>query len=732
MEKLTDVIYRTDLGALVNYLTVDTTINMLASPKALNRRIRTLENAILKGRNGQHMLDKANQLAHFMVTSETGSMLLTNATAIAKGHALPVDERGPLDKNMVKLLDEYISLVAFSNTDSSVFAEMAANEREALKYSLSILQGLREGDLDTDGLPTGVKGHVHTTKVGGIKILHDSEAPKYTSRGYKRVADYINPETGRKQGGYYVNSINEKLPFSQGVIQNVVPTANGVDTNTQQHTGDRFLPIRGKSVDVLADLVRTSKSKYGIVPVLDSQGNVIGASRVIDPAVNATREGESRLAQLMGIHRGRQIEESIAPTFNRAIVDELDVAYVNSKHKDEFVDLLDPQLAKENPVWGDAIKVLSRSAKDYAEAKYGRLMVDRGMFTQVVGYRQMGLRDIWSGNTAMNPKVREGVRKAVEAIVGPKAYYYALQADELIGGLVAGAKRIIIVKSVIVPVLNATSNVLHLMARGVPLRVIISGVGKKVTEIEEYTKGSKRLVEIEADLLAAQGQPWLIRSLTAEKDAINEYHRKLSIWPLLEAGEFSSIIATQVENEAGELQKGKVAEYLENQIQKLEGGPRTVAKNLLLSEDSAMFQLLQKTVDYGDFVAKALMYDHRTKTLKHSHDRALGTIREEFINYDFLPGRIRGALERLGLLWFYNYKIRAVKVMLAMLKENPVSLMFISSLPNNTWFGSVDTPLGTNVLTQFAEGSLGYSIGPEMGLDAPRLHPLSQLLGAPL
>ena len=82
----------------------------------------------------------------------------------------------------------------------------------------------------------------------------------------------------------------------------------------------------------------------------------------------------------------------------------------------------------------------------------------------------------------------------------------------------------------------------------------------------------------------------------------------------------------------------------------------------MVARDTALFQGLQKMVQYGDFIAKAVMYDDLMKRKGLTKEQALGKITDEFVNYDKLPGRARGYLEDTGLLWFYNYKLRITKI----------------------------------------------------------------------
>jgi len=108
------------------------------------------------------------------------------------------------------------------------------------------------------------------------------------------------------------------------------------------------------------------------------------------------------------------------------------------------------------------------------------------------------------------------------------------------------------------------------------------------------------------------------------------------------------------------LLNGKLEEYFERLVDKLPPALQTAGRYAIITKDTALFQGLSKSVEYGDFIAKAILYDHLTKAKGKSKADALGQVTEEFVNYDRLPGRDRGYLEGIGLLWFWSFKIRVL------------------------------------------------------------------------
>ena len=304
-----------------------------------------------------------------------------------------------------------------------------------------------------------------------------------------------------------------------------------------------------------------------------------------------------------------------------------------------------------------------------------------------------------------------------------------MKAQAVYENLVADAKSIIVAKSFVVSAVNAISNAYHLMNIGVPVKDIIGKTPRKIAEIEKYVQGTVKEIEIEAALSAAE-TPSEKQKYRAELQSIRDSYKSLSIWPLIERGEFSTITKDNITREDLLLTQGKFTSYMEKKMENWPEWGKELGSNVLITKDSPVYEDLQKFVDYGDFVSKAIMYDHLTENKKWSKEKTLGEITEEFINYDLLPGRFRGTMERLGLLWFYNFKIRSTKIALRRLRRNPVRSLLISNMPQIDVFGSLGIPINDNIFYKAANGSLVHSVGPMMGIRSPMLHPVPNALDA--
>jgi len=146
---------------------------------------------------------------------------------------------------------------------------------------------------------------------------------------------------------------------------------------------------------------------------------------------------------------------------------------------------------------------------------------------------------------------------------------------------------------------------------------------------------------------------------TARDTALENANKGLSIAPLLESGEFSTISENLTEADQA-IREGRLSDYLEKAADKLPGWGQEIGKNLLITKDTALFQGLNRGIQYGDFIAKAILYDHRLAQGVSKED-ALAEVSTAFVNYNLSSGRARDYFEAIGMGWFISYKLRSTR-----------------------------------------------------------------------
>lgn len=730
---------KTDLAVLRDTMSLAEIRDLLTDQKIVDREVNKLEADLQKqaGRNWPLISRKSKQLAQYMINGTVGNNLLRNATAISRLLGERHTTRSIVDVAQLDKLITLYALEAMNKTDREMLSSLAQTEIEGMDFATSYLVGQRKDEMakaksDSRATLNQYKGYIPSENKQGVNLIvaEDSQFADLIEKSYVRLGTYQGSSANRGPArSYYFAPVQAQAPFSQGILQNVRNTAGGVDLGTGFTMGTM---VAGRITDkpsvdrITRALARGERGNEPLLPVYDANGNVVAYEQSIDPNMLKHIDGENHLARAIGVWRGRQVEEAKAQRFNDMLIENLHSMYENdikmsASNKSQYVNLLGSKL---DPVTADALKLMNSETRQKAESLFGpgELWVRRDMLNDALGYRAASVGDVWSGNSRWSPETLDTFKKAMLGVFGNRAYKYVMGGENLVQNLVKEAKTLIVVKSVVVPAVNFLANLYQMVARGVPVKNIAKSIPQKTAEINQYLKSRLRQVDAEAELRAATN-PNQIRKLKAEIQSITDSHKRLSIWPLLEAGEFSSIADAGIGRDDILITEGKLHEYMDKLADKLPKSVRNAGRYALITKDTALFQGIQKTVEYSDFIAKAIIYDELTQRKGKTREEALGRVTEEFINYDRLPGRFRGYMESVGLMWFYNFKIRSAKVAVSMIRNNPVHAAMAMLAPTPTMFGNVGLPIQDNIFSIAAQGNLGYSFGFGQGLRAHNLNP---------
>ena len=735
---------KTDLAVLRDTMSLAEIRDLLSDQKIVDREVNKLEADLQKqaGRNWSLISRKSKQLAQYMINGTVGNNLLRNATAISRMLGERQTARSTVDVAQLDKLITLYALEAMNKSDREMLSSLAQTEVDGMDFATSYLVGQRKDEMakaksDMRATLNQYKGHIPSETKQGVNLIvaEDSQFADLIEKSYVRLGTYQGSSANRGPArSYYFAPVQAQAPFSQGILQNVRDTAGGVDLGTGFTVGSM---VAGRITDkpsvdrITKALARGERGNEPLLPVYDDKGNVVAYEQSIDPNMLKHIEGENHLARAIGVWRGRQVEEAKAQRFNDMLIENLHSMYENdikmsASNKSQYVNLLGSKL---DPVTADALKLMNSETRQKAESLFGEgeLWVRRDMLNDALGYRAASVGDAWSGNSRWSPETLDTFKKAMLGVFGNRAYKYTIGGENLVQNLVKEAKTLIVVKSVVVPAVNFLANLYQMVARGVPVKNIAKSIPQKTAEINQYLKSRLRQVDAEAELRAATN-PNQIRKLKAEIQSITDSHKRMSIWPLLEAGEFSSIADAGIGRDDILITEGKLHEYMEKLADKLPKSVRTAGRYALITKDTALFQGIQKTVEYSDFIAKAIIYDELTQRKGKTRKEALGRVTEEFVNYDRLPGRFRGYMESVGLMWFYNFKIRSAKVAVSMIRNNPVHAAMAMLAPTPTMFGNVGLPIQDNIFSIAAKGGLDYSWGFGQGLRAHNLNPWMNLV----
>lgn len=81
--------------------------------------------------------------------------------------------------------------------------------------------------------------------------------------------------------------------------------------------------------------------------------------------------------------------------------------------------------------------------------------------------------------------------------------------------------------------------------------------------------------------------------ITARIQVLEDVSKGMSIMPLIEAGEFSTISESLTEADI-EIREGRFADYVSKLVDKIPGGMKTAARNFMVTKDTQLFNVLNR------------------------------------------------------------------------------------------------------------------------------------------
>lgn len=731
------VLGKTDFAALFDLNNPEASIRLIASESRLDKKIEQAEKAInanFSPATAGVILEKTQQLANFMGGNGAGHQLWKNAYAINK-------MAGEYQANMTAEIDQLVSMYALQGMDSAAKKEIVDlynADPDGVSNLVVYTQSLnRQEEMKVEaGFVTeaarmnGYKGYIPDQGSGGSRLIIEDDANEdaLIAKGYVKVQPYRGEaDMSSNSLSYYATTVKQGGMYSQGVIQNAQASYRGVDADTgQTSNGSVSGVIKGDAVEVLTEELNikgyVDDAKEVLMPVYDNDGYVVAYERAINPDLaEAYLAPKSNLALMLGAWAGRLVEEQQSREYNKALVASLKKIYDSRDVKSDglFVDLS----SSKDPILQDSWRVIPQQTKDYIEEVFGEdggFMVRKDMVNLAVGYREASITDIWTGKTRM-PKAAQTVAKAMlKTVFRGKALPWLSNMEEGAQGVVSAAKDIIVVKSLVVPFMNAQANAIQLMTRGVGVKEAINGTRDKLAEIEQYNENSKEIIKLNARIELAGTDKNRVAVLQQQRSAIVDQNKRMSIAPMIEAGAYKNISEGITDMDV-EITSGRLADYIENQVNKLPGALKTAAKYAMISKDTPIYKGANKAVQYGDFIAKSVYYDHLLNE-GLTAQQAVEKVNEEFVNFSTLPGRTRSYMESMGGSWFLTFKIRSMKIALNTIQKNPVGALITG--------GAFDagSPIEDNLLSVIAEDRLDYSLGLDMLLGSPDLNPWMNLI----
>lgn len=689
----------------------------LSNPSAAAKEIATLSKSL----NDKYQIAKCRQLANYMMTGKAGKMLLRNPLAIAQRFGSGKIVENP-SKDTINTCDKLASLFALemlSKEEKDEILNLLKNDNAAMKTLLGTAknqydQGIKKASGSNRGKYNWYKGSLISDYQNGahFKIAPLTRQAEMQRFGYKLVREYAGSNLDGANLGVFYADFSPSNYLNPGAIQLTSSTANGINlaTGSSCHPNGGTI-IRPDLVKSITANMATYTSKNGedLMPIFDEKGRVVAYERCIDPTLlndNKYVKPTTDYAELLGVQEGRTVEEENIDKFNNEIVDILSNQYAKDKkvgNDKYYVNLFDVK----DPVVANLVNRIPQKLRDKISNSFdgdGKFMVLPSEINDIIGYHSASITDSWTGESRLPPAVQNAFVYACEHVLGKNAFKYLKKSEDAWHDVITSAKNMIIIRSVTVPAINMFANMLQLYIEGVPVTTIIQQTIHVTKELNQYTKLSAQKVQIQQEL-NGELAGYRKHQLEAQIKVIDKAIAALDIAPLLEHKEFSSIANLGDLGREFDFSGTTLGDKI---IEKIDG----LSKNVILKSvthygfvtpDTSLYQFLEKANQYGDFIGKAVLYHDLIKRRGYSEKQAHKKIKDEFVDYVRLPGRGRDYMERMGLLWFYNFKLRMLKVAFANLKEHPLRCLALSAM-------GMPTPMTDSLFGKFPV--MSYTMGP--------------------
>lgn len=760
-EAIQKVVANTDMAYLfANNYSLSRLNELLTNPVELNKEIQSMESQLNSsgGVNSAFYIKSAHGLAQQMVYGVSPlAYQLSNAGAIARligtGRTRPNDTAVETATQLIDTLASLSALRELSDADKATVSNVMKREmtkgepnNNGMTFTLKYYRSLQQAELAKaggDATMSAVKGFTPTLADPNKKVVIASvkDEAMLSRKGYVRGAKVPRDSMDfRQESMYYYHSNNGGEPrWIAGVMSTLQTTVGGVNPLTGRSVNGYMTPgawtakerlamnsMKRGEIDKLFDpanpMPKTGASY--MQPVLNQAGTIMGYSYQM-PRANkeAHLDIDNDFTKVMAAWEGRIAEEIQAARYNNMLMQRLHEMYKKDARMGNAYQYLTINKNSTDPQLKEIYELMPIEMKEMAKEIWpnGDIKVRKDLLNNAFGYREPSVLNMWTGNSGYSKEFEQAFVTMAETLFGKNAARYLRLGERGIMEFVKEMKDWIVVRSVIVSAANLVSNMVHLATIGISPITMAKDMSTAVLAAEEYRRNEKIINEY-SHYLAVGHNPQKAGEYQRRISELKDFQARNPVAELIQAGLLPTIAEDLGQQDDYSL-KDKMVSKLSQYTDGVPEGVKRAAKEIALSRDGHVYFFLNRSIQYGDFVAKYSMYKQLTTRKNNPLDKesALAQVMSEFINYDVLPSRTRAYLDAMGLTWFLNYKIRIQKIILKTIRENPIRALFLmshlsseSSLPNIT---------DANLIT----GSLDYNIGMGTAANGLTIHPMVAL-----
>ena len=719
---------RIDAQSLLDHYSVKDIAKLVTNSTYLNNELRNLESQ-LTGKDAQIMINRAKQLAKYMLTGKPSPGLAPNAQLIVSG--FNSNQLVELSDSRVALVDQIATMYAIqymSASDksrlSNVFNRELKNATNGIDTSLKFhkdLSNVAREKLFADNSASMIKGFVPeiTNPNREVRIANnDIEAKLYKDQFYKELRSLSKDKRDPR-------SHTPRLFITEEAnIQRLVSGAVEVVSTNRKGTGVLMKPKEVAAVtQSIAKSFPTSPNynpmhdkDVSMRPNFNTVGEVIGYSYEMSAEHRDTYlERNNDFSELLGAYAATNFNKQKVPEQNAKVIDAMYEDYKDGfKENPRMYVNVGPNSSEPGlrEIWA----MLPQATRDHArnafaaEQSYGQggMMVRKDLLLMLFGYRKYSMNQSFDKmNDARNmfENLYVGI---MQTLFGDNAKIRGVQVERSWQEAVRLLKDIIVIRNVKTMLFNTMSNALLLMSHGISPTDVVRDSIMSVRAGTQYRKDMANLTAIRQKQRAGVGD---FNQLEQQALKLEDSISRNPLKGFIEEGMMPTIVEDVDPDMDHYSYKTKVQEKLESYTNKVPKSIRTAAKWAFVSPDTPIYQFLNNATQFSDFSAKYTMYKYYTEKAKDKldHRAALQIASDNFINYDVPTSKGLQYLNDMGVVMFTKYNIRIQKALFQLLKKRPATALaqalFINSFTNLD--SGIDPLIWFNLGNPLREGAFG-------------------------
>lgn len=708
---------RSDVQSLVPTYSTAEIAKLYADGVFLQNETANIINQLKAQGGDQVMINRAKQLAKYMLTGNSSHGLAKNAQLIVSGFntGAVVDINDP----RVALVDKLATMYAIEYTDKAtrnrlgeVFKRELKNKVNGVDTSIKFHHELSKEARDklfVDNATSVIKGFVPeiTNPNKEVRVAtNDLEAKLYKAQFFREVKSMVKDKSDKTTNTprlFITDEANVQRLVS-GAIEVVSTNRKGTGVNMEQKEFNYALNnIRIPTSPLYNPML--DQDVY-MVPNYNTNNEVVGFSyEMSGNNRDSLLERNNDFAELLGAYAATNFNKVTVPEQNNKVVD---AAYQD--YRDNFVN--NPRAyitvgpGSDNPMLRESWAMLPESTRRHIESTFGPdgMVIRNDVYLTMFGYRKYSLNQAFDKTPEARNMFESIYTQIMNTLFGSKSRLRGVQGERAWQEAVSTMKDIIVIRNVKTLIGNTMSNALLLAAHGVSFSDIAKDTTTAIRAGIQYRRDMANLLAIRQKQRAGIGN---FNELEQQALRIEDSMSRNPLADFIQEGMLPTIVEDLDPSTDHYSYKSKLQERLDGLTSDVPKSVKTAAKWLMVSPDTPLYQFLNNATQFSDFSSKYVLYKHYTQKAKEklSHDEAIQMASDNFINYDIPTSRGLQYLNDMGVVMFTKYNVRIQKALFQLMKKRPASVMaqalILGSLTNMETaidpiiFGQIGNPLRT-------------------------------------